>query len=217
MNDQELLFLTLSLARFGDINKLDVYHDPQIFLNDISIFEDKWVKYNPFKPDIPRFGLSITSIDGGMTGIPDLTSLREYNSKNNTLYNEVNFTIPTPVYQFALPYFNFIKDYIFRTHVLRLPPGGFFPIHRDNGVGLTQSSFRLLVPLKNCNPPTLFFMIGENYDIVTWNHGSVYFVNTSKQHILFNASATSTSSMIVINANMTDDAVKKVLSNFSVK
>ena len=34
----------------------------------------EYVKYNPRK-DVNRSGLSITSIDGGVTGVPDLDSL----------------------------------------------------------------------------------------------------------------------------------------------
>ena len=92
-----------------------------------------YVKYNPRKK-IERYGLSITSLDGGLSGIPDLDSLLEYNKENNTNLEEENFDVPTPVYEqsnelqrFVEPY----KEHLFRTHILKLDPGGFFPKHRD--------------------------------------------------------------------------------------
>ena len=45
----------------------------------------EYIKYNPRK-DINRYGLSITSLDGGLSGRPDLDSLYEYNKENNTNY-----------------------------------------------------------------------------------------------------------------------------------
>ena len=46
----------------------------------VAITEEQfeYVKYNPRK-DIDRWGLSLTSLDGEMSGIPDLDSLLEYN------------------------------------------------------------------------------------------------------------------------------------------
>ena len=46
-----------------------------------------YVRYNRRK-DINRYGLSITSLDGGLTGIPDLDSLHEYNLENKTKHEE---------------------------------------------------------------------------------------------------------------------------------
>ena len=43
----------------------------------------EYVKYNPRK-DINRYGLSITSLDGGLSGRIDLDSLYEYNKEHNT-------------------------------------------------------------------------------------------------------------------------------------
>ena len=44
-----------------------------------------YVRYNPRK-EIDRWGLSITSLDGGLSGTPDLDSLPNYNKENNTQY-----------------------------------------------------------------------------------------------------------------------------------
>ena len=57
----------------------------------------EYVKYNPRK-DINRYGLSITSLDGGLSGRPDLDSLNEYNAESNTKYEETDFNVLTDVY-----------------------------------------------------------------------------------------------------------------------
>ena len=70
-------------------NKLDLYNiitaygtvmPTKLRMTDTNNFINwteenfEYVKYNPRK-DINRYGLSITSIDGGVTGVPDLDSL----------------------------------------------------------------------------------------------------------------------------------------------
>ena len=53
-----------------------------------------YVRYNPRK-DVNRWGLSLTSLDGGTNGIPDLDSLYEYNIDHGTKYTERDFVTPT--------------------------------------------------------------------------------------------------------------------------
>lgn len=168
-----------------------------------------YVKYNPRK-DIKRYGLSITSLDGGLLGIPDLDSLSEYNKENNTCYNERDFKSYTPVYNNDIKkIFNPIENYIFRSHILKLETGGFFPPHRDfNGTEI--NSFRLIVPLENMNPPEFNFILNDK--IQHWNHGSVYFVDTAKMHYLFNTSFRPCY-MIVFNIELNMKTVKFVTEN----
>ena len=75
--------------------KFDLLHPHEI----VKTMEDQFdfVKYNPRKP-IDRWGLSLTSLDGGMTGIPDLDSLFEYNKEHNTSYVEKDFIVQTAAY-----------------------------------------------------------------------------------------------------------------------
>lgn len=169
----------------------------------------QYLRYNPRKP-IERYGLSITSLDGKLTGIPDLDSLYEYNKENKTNYSERDFTTYTPVFNQELQeIFNPIKNYIFRSHILKLKPGGYFPPHRDFN-GLNIDSFRLIVPLKNMNPPDFTFILNEK--IQHWNYGSIYFVDTAKMHYLFNASFESCY-MIVFNVDLNEKTVQFVTKN----
>ena len=169
-----------------------------------------YIKYNPRK-DINRYGLSITSLDGGLSGRPDLDSLYEYNKENNTNYNERDFTKFTPVYEYEdlknciAP----IEKDIFRSHILKLNPGGYFPPHRDF-YGMDIDSFRIIIPLANMDPPSFTFVIEDK--IQQWNMGSLYFVDTAKMHYLFNASFDPTY-MIVFNVNLNKNTINFITQN----
>ena len=88
-----------------------------------------WVKYTP--KDVNRWGLSITSLDGGLFYVSDLDSLYEYNKEHNTNYTEKDFNKPTPVLNEQLK--NLLapwEGHYYRTHFLKFGPGG-FSSHRD--------------------------------------------------------------------------------------
>ncbi len=111
-----------------------------------------WVQYNPRK-SINRKGLSVTSLDGGFSGIPDLDSLREYNILNNTNYTELDFKNRTSIIN-HIPELNQLLDAFpdhGRCHFLKLDQGGFFPPHRDNGTSsslpFTFRLFKIVVML----------------------------------------------------------------------
>ena len=63
-------------------------------LKEVKDFE--FEQYNPRK-DIPRSGLSITSLDGTLNGI-DLDSIVEYNKENDVHYTDLDFNTVTDVY-----------------------------------------------------------------------------------------------------------------------
>jgi len=183
-----------SLLSYGDIIPLKITCNVKKLFDEIEGYS--FSQYNPRK-DIKRTALSITSLDGSINGV-DLDSIKEYNIENNTKYNEMSFNQFTKVYKDSLEIQKVVepfKEYIGRSHILHLPAGGYFPPHRDvASFKETQPSFRVLVPLKNCNSPNLFF-IYEN-QILNFEHGRAYFVNTNKVHCLFSYS---NSYMIVLN------------------
>jgi hypothetical protein len=170
-----------------------------------------YVRYNPRK-EIDRWGLSITSLDGGLSGTPDLDSLPNYNKENNTQYYEQHFKTPTPVYDFpsVKEVLDPIKDYICRTHVLKLNSGGYFPPHRDFTRDIFKT-YRLIIPLRNIEPPCFNFVIEDK--IQNFKKGVVYFVDTAKMHYLFNASQ-NPSYMIVVNVIINKETVEFVTNNF---
>ena len=170
----------------------------------------KYVQYNPRK-DIKRYGLSITSLDGGLSGRPDLDSLPEYNRENNTLFDEKHFRTFTPVYEHEdlKQVLEPLKNNIFRSHILKLDQGGFFPPHRDIR-GMNFNSFRLIIPLQNMGLPSLTFVVDNVMQ--NWELGCMHFVDTAKMHYLFNSSL-DPSYMIVLNIDLNEDTVKYVTNN----
>ena len=82
------------LTRYGDCYELKFKVDQKTITNQLSMYKEDWIRYKPRK-NIPRYGLSITSLDGGLRGIPDLDSVREYNIKNNLNLDETDFNKKT--------------------------------------------------------------------------------------------------------------------------
>ena len=194
-----------NLLSFGDVIELRLQCNVSKLLDNIKPFD--WKQYNPRK-QINRYGLSVTSLDGSMNGI-DLDSIAEYNKENNTSYNEASFQTFTEVYhkcdetkKLVEPF----KPWLWRTHFLNFRRGGYFPPHRDMRKIDEQESFRILVPLKCCNPPSLYFMYEDKP--LHFSMGSAYFVNTNKMHSIF--SFEDMAYMLVMNVQCTDDSLKKV-------
>lgn len=176
---------------------------------DIATKSDEkfeYVRYNPRK-NIDRWGLSLTSLDGGMSGIPDLDSIREYNIENNTSHEEEDFSVPTLAYDDFGQILDNFEPWLFRTHILKLNSGGFFPPHRD---ALGLRSFRLIVPLKNCKAPSVNFILEDK--ILNFEEGRLYFVDTIKMHYIFNASL-DPSYWLVMNVKCVEEAIEKVMLN----
>tara|TARA_B100000927_G_scaffold228980_1_gene188793 strand:+ start:555 stop:1217 length:663 start_codon:yes stop_codon:yes gene_type:complete len=202
-----------SLGLYGKQCKTNYYIDPEKFLD--WVYDNfKFVQYNPRKK-VDREGLSITSLDGGLGGIPDLDSLREYNQQHGTNYDEKDFKTRTPVAEYPelKHILDIFGDSLFRCHILKINPGGFFPPHRDHNTPFIDS-FRLIMPLQYVNPPFFNFVIDE--DITHWDTGFLYFADTTKAHYLFNCGDLP-SYWIVFNVETSIENVQKVLGNLSVK
>lgn len=201
------------LTQYGQLIELDITTDAEEMIAWANEFD--WVKYNPRK-DINRWGLSITSLDGGITGVPDLDSLYEYNKENNTGYNEKDFNVPTPVLNKQIedvlaPW----KDNYYRTHFLKFGPGGFFPPHRDwNYSSGRPDSFRLIMPLRNVNPPYFNFVLEDK--TLHWEVGRLYFMDTLKMHYLFNSSFND-SYWLVVNVDLNPDTINATLGRMNQK
>jgi len=195
------------LTAYGDQVRLSIEQNPNDVIANLKQFDNNWGKYNPRK-DLNRWGLSVTNLDGILGPGPDLDSLYEYNKENNTNISESDFIVPTPVYDIVKSYCDPFKKWLFRSHILKLGPGGFFPNHIDN-IGSTIDSFRLLVPLQVCNPKDSGYFIYED-KILNWNYGSMYFVNTCKRHTVFNANLEDDHIIIVMNVKLTEESVATV-------
>ena len=196
-----------SLLSFGDLIPLKLKCNVKKLFDETEKFV--YLKYNPRK-DIERYGLSITSLDGSLNGV-DLDSIKEYNKENNTEYDELSFNKFTEVYHTSSEIQKIVepfKDHIGRSHILSLQEGGYFPPHRDLPVYVEQqNSLRILVPLKGCNPPDMYFMYEDKP--LHFEHGRAYFLNTNKSHNLFSFKG---SDMIVLNIK-TNEEVYKIIGD----
>ena len=201
-----------SLLSFGDLIPLKIKCDVKKLFNEVKDF--KYLQYNPRK-DIKRYGLSITSLDGNIDGV-DLDSIKEYNKENNTEYDELSFQTFTSVYYESQEIQKITEPFlghIGRSHILYLPEGGYFPPHRDLPVYVEQqNSLRVLVPLKGCNPPDMYFMYEDKP--LHFEHGRAYFLNTNKAHNLF---AFKDSYMIVLNIKTSEKVYQILGDNFQAR
>lgn len=198
-----------SLLSYGDFIALNLKCNVNKLFQEIEPFT--FQKYNPRKSHIKRNGLSITSLNGELDGI-DLDSMKEYNKENNVTYNEHTFKTFTEVFYKSNEIQNLIipfTEHTLRSHILHLPPGGYFPPHRDMHVYKNkQESFRVLVPLKNCNPPHMYFIYEEK--VLNFEHGRAYFLNTNKAHSLFSFLD---SYMIVLNIDSNEETYEIIGEN----
>jgi hypothetical protein len=177
---------------------------------NLTPFENDWKIYNPAKPGYKRFGLSLTSLDGGLSGVPDLTSLSEYNLKNSTDLHELSFRKLTPVYSACpalAPLIDPLIPYLGRSHFLRLELGGFFPYHRDS-YGLKNSTFRIFIPLYGHSSRDFIFLLGN--EKIQMEAGRPYFINTRMEHALFSLDAPSLS--LILNVEVCQESVDVIHS-----
>lgn len=209
MNTSELF------SCFGDVIELGF---PSWNIDSIGNLLDNhtgWKPYNPRK-NIRRFGLSITSLDGQYSGVPDLDSLLEYNKLNGTNYSEIDFQKRTDIVD-QLPQLKDLLD-IFdnslgRCHFLKLDAGGFFPPHRDNGPKIPSPSFRVIVPLTNCIHNRWFWI--HDGKILNMIAGNTYCINTTKEHSIF--SFVDNCCMLVLNVLSTEKSLRAVTNNLKIK
>lgn len=196
----------------GDFYALDMWHPPHEILDDLKQYDDKWTQYNSYKPWIPRQGLCIINEDGINKAGPALDSLLEWNKAHGTNYTELDFNISTPVLTDTVlnDFLSPIRQWCYRSHFLKLPPGGYFPPHRDK----SWESIRLILPLFNCNAPLARFILEDK--TLTFELGRMYFVNTLKEHTLFNASSDIDSIWLVLNYEVNETSVDWLHKNLAI-
>lgn len=200
------LDLLLYLNSLGSLVPLRLFTHPKEVLPALGSFDGDWKPYNPHKPGYQRWGLSLTSLDGGFSGVPDLYSLKEYNMDHLTGYREDDFTKPTAAYH-ACPGLTKVLDEfnpLCRSHFLKLGRGGFFPPHRDNAL-VAPECFRLFCSLNYTADSFSFVLDGRQ---VYFEPGVFYILNTTLAHSL--VSFNDFSYFIVLNVALKREMVEKV-------
>lgn len=196
------------LTSYGDQFAFNIKVNTKKILSELTQFDNDWAQYNPRKP-VNRYGLSLTNYDGKLGPGPDLDSLDEYNIEHNVDISEKDFKVCTPAYDLFKEHFEPFKEWLFRSHIIKLGPGGFFPQHIDN-YGMTIPSFRIIVPLKNCNPMNGYFLLEDR--ILNWEYGRLYFMNTCKRHTVFNSSMKDML-FVVLNVELTGKSLHYFLGS----
>jgi len=193
------------LLSYGDFIQLNNSCNSKELLEEIKDFT--WFKYNPRK-NVERYGLSVTSEDGNLTG-KDLDSLYELSKETGKEYDEDSFTTLTDVYHKSKQIQKLIdpfKPWLCRTHLLNFKKGGYFPPHIDNRGFQGKQFIRLLVPIRKCNPSFLYFMYEDK--LLNFNRGYTYFLNTNKKHAIFSFSDDST--MLVMNLECCKESIEQI-------
>ena len=202
-------YLTDFITNFGNVIEFDF---PLWDTGRTQSILDKHpgcVRYQPHKPN-NRWGLSVTSLDGGFSGEPDLYSLRDWNAMNGTTYWEADFKARTNVVEFIPelnPFLDFFGSSLGRVHFLKLNAGGFFPPHRDNGAIVDSPTFRILVPINNFGKNQMKWIQEE--EVLNLELGRTYFINTTRPHSLF--SFTDDCTMLVLNIVVTNEILDKLV------
>lgn len=197
------------LLALGNIVETNINVHTSKINKAIEQFKDDWKIYNPRDTENNRFGLSLTSLDGGLSGVPDLDSLSLYHRETGIDFLEEDFTTPTPVLEAIRDYTEVFNKYdIGRSHIIQFNKGGHFPRHRD-----LDNTFRLICFL-DCSPPdNMIFTYNDT--VPRFKQGVFYFVNTINDHSLF--CFKNNQSIIVINAMLTEKNVDQLYRDRKVR
>jgi len=173
------------LHTMGDWLEMKRFNNKKV-MDELVPYQDAWKPYNIRKPN-NRWGLSITSLDGDLGGIPDLDSLYEYNKKNNTNINNQDINTYTEVYENSPTLQKIIepwKPWLGRCHFLKLNAGGYFPEHYDiNKLDYSYDDIRLIAFVNNTSKYTMKFLYEDR--LMEVENGSLYWFNASKRHSVF--------------------------------
>ena len=208
LKDTNSIYLQQKLLSLGNVVPLDLNINFGETKQTISAYKEHFKPYNPRKKEYKRYGLSLTSQDGSLSGIPNLDSLYEYNKLHGTNFNEPDFRKWTSVFNDCSSLKEAMKPFhncMGRSHILRLDKGGFSPPHRD----LCGISFRLLISLSGIH--SHIFILDEKR--IFLEDGQLYFINTLLSHSLF--SFKDGSLFVIFNIDLTEEAVKAVYNNLS--
>ncbi len=205
------------LLAMGDWLKLKRFNSKKLY-EELQEFANEWKTYNSLKPDNKRYGLSVTSLDGGLSGVPDLESLLEYNNKNGTSYTNADINKKTEVYEKCPTLQKILKPFepwLTRCHFIKLDSGGFFPEHYDiEKIDLATNEIRL-IGFVNRNHISQFKFCYEDNLVQNIVDGDLYYFNANKHHSVF--SMTDDSIQLVIMLKYDYELYKVLVENYVYK
>ncbi|CAN5402288.1 hypothetical protein BH10BDE1_BH10BDE1_20120 [soil metagenome] len=208
------LSLFQQLHVYGDVVPLRHVIDSRALDIELARFDDKWVPYNPSKAANPRLGLSLTSLDGGMSGVPDLYSLYEWSKETDRKVSEKDFNQPTEAYRHCKsihPLIETFAGHLGRCRFVKFKPGGHFPPHRDGSVNYQiPDYFRILVPLSRTGDDNFHFV--HDGQLVRYEVGRPYLFNALKTHSVM--SFTEDAMTLAISVALTQEMVARAIGIF---
>ena len=180
-DDEKALFRLHTMADWQEFPGFNA----RKMLEELKPYDNDWKRYNPKKPN-NRWGLSVTSMDGGLSGIPDLTSLLDYELETGIVLKNEDLDEPTPVWTESTELKRLLepwKKWVTRCHFLRMDRGSFFPDHNDvNKHDFSYDEIRL-IGYVDCNEYNFKWIYDDK--IIKRNPGSLWYFNGNKRHSVF--------------------------------
>lgn len=211
------LNLYQQLFIYGDFIPLKFTINLHQFAEEIKEFDSSWVVYNKHKGDTGRLGLSVTSLDGGLSGDPDLQSLYEFSKATGKKYSENQFCVPTEVYQKVTsmqPLLTHFEGGLGRCRLIKFSAGGFFPPHRDQSISYqVPDYFRIFVPLHNTGENELYFIYDNKK--ISYEPGRAYLFNALKTHSVF--SFKNAAHTLAVSLQLNSINIKCAIDSLAVK
>ena len=207
MNDNDKALLRLNTM--SDWIELNPGFKKDKLLEELKPFKNDWKKYNPTKIN-NRWGLSVTSIDGGLHGVPDLASLRDWELQTGEVVHNHDLNVPTPVWGECPTLIKLLepwKPWLGRCHFLRMDRGSFFPEHFDiNKEDYSYDEVRFVGFVK-CNEYDFKWIYDDK--IFAGESGSFWYFNASKRHSVF--STENGMMLLVVCMNFDEELYIKML------
>ena len=211
------LSLYQQLFLYGDFQPLKFKIDVEQLQTELSQFDSNWVVYNKHKGSTGRLALSVTSLDGGLSGEPDLQSLKEFSERTGKIYSENDFNKPTQVYQSCKSLhevLNYFEGGLGRCRIVKFDKGGFFPPHRDLSLKhQVPDYFRIFVPLQNTGENSLYFIYDDKK--IKYEVGRAYLFNALKTHSVFSFAENTVTLAISLQLNQTN--IRSAISALEVR
>lgn len=177
------------LFTMGDWLQMKTHINTRKLMKEIEPYSDSWKPYNLRNPN-NRWGLSVTSLDGKLSGIPDLDSLLQYNNIHGTQIRNSDINKYTEVYNNSEELQKIIepwKPWLGRCHFLKLNTGGYFPEHYDiNKIEYDYDEIRFIAFINKCDKKDLKFIYEDTVRNV--KDGQLFYFNANKRHSVFSTS-----------------------------
>lgn len=205
---EEKKICELQLANIESFIPLNIFFDPAKIMQDVLPFEDNWNFYmSSDQGKNQRFGLPLLHYKSDLCDRE--ISIQDSKKQTNRALLSKDFPFPTAVLDNSLEIQRLINYFspVFRSYLLKLNRGGYFPPHRDQ-LWLGRDTFRLIGFVNKCHEDDFVWIHGGVRQKTS--EGRLYFVNTRIKHQTFSYSDNCIH--LVLNCEMSLNNVLRLLS-----